>query len=265
MSVFGGVWFEAQALCFLLITASLYYLTSTKRLHWYIALLLFAFAVGCRPLDLVYTPIYVWFMHRHLSDSSGGTLPWGKSLLRMIPYFVPFAAVGLLYAIYNYVRFQSPFEFGHNYLPEFLESEHGQFNFRYILDNWRNIFQLPSYAADGSLTFPKFNGFAFYIANPLFVVWIVIMVQNLIKRRKPKLGLMLPLLIVLHMLLTLSHKTLGGWQFGIRYFIDMLPFVFLYIYLSVPKLDVKKYQVPLLAFALMINLYGTLWFYLSGN
>jgi len=165
-----------------------------------------------------------------------------------------------LYAAYNYIRFDNIFEFGHNYLPEFVEAEYGQFNVRYILQNLPNLFRLP-YFRDNRLTFPKFNGFAFYIANPIFIVYYIRLVKSLFNKnasaaKKVSLVMILACSLV-HIVLLLAHKTLGGWQFGIRYFIDLIPFLFYSISLS--DLKVNRYEIALFGFGLALNIYGTLW------
>jgi hypothetical protein len=262
MSVFGGVWFEAQALNILCTIISLYYITSDKRRHWYWGLLFYAFAVGCRPLMLDYLPLYIAILYKNMSSFDTKPKSWKQTVPGMLKYFIPFAATGLVYAVYNYVRFHNPVEFGHNYLPEFVQAKDGQFNLRYISQNWKNIFAMPSYV-NGRLSFPKFNGFAFYIANPFFIVFIIAIIQNIRRKKSALFTWSIPLLMVLHILLTLSHKTLGGWQFGIRYFVDMLPFAFYYMKQSDPKLTVHRYDMCIMFFAVLINLYGTLWFYLD--
>jgi hypothetical protein len=63
--------------------------------------------------------------------------------------------------------------------------------------------------------------------------------------------------------LLLAHKTLGGWQFGARYFCDLLPMVFL---LTVRRRRVTPFAVEavLAAAAVALNVYGAVWFYLGA-
>ena len=48
------------------------------------------------------------------------------------------------YCLYNYVRFDHPFEFGYNYLPEFSGVGNEQFGLQYIAANAYNIFLRPA-------------------------------------------------------------------------------------------------------------------------
>jgi hypothetical protein len=265
LSVYGGVWFDAQTLSFLLTVMSIYYVTSPRPKSWYWGMILYAFAIGCRPFQLIYLPLYIWMLYQNTRSQHHASSAKGKSyslMSQVYVYLIPFAAIGILYALYNYIRFDNPLEFGHNYLPEFVQAADGQFHLKYIAQNWPNLFALPTIQPDFSLSFPKFNGFAFYIANPIFILLFVYLFRN-VQNRQRLTAWAIPALILIHILVTLSHKTLGGWQFGIRYFVDMIPFVFLYIYSSVQQLKIQTYQIPIMAFAVMINVYGTLWFYLN--
>jgi hypothetical protein len=49
-----------------------------------------------------------------------------------------------------------------------------------------------------------------------------------------------------------------GWaQFGYRYSLDFLPFVFLLVVLAVPRL--RGYHLPLIAASVLVNAWGVLW------
>ena len=41
---------------------------------------------------------------------------------------IPAMIIAIMYMYYNYIRFGNIFEFGHNYLPEFLEAEYKEFD-----------------------------------------------------------------------------------------------------------------------------------------
>jgi hypothetical protein len=51
-----------------------------------------------------------------------------------------------------------------------------------------------------------------------------------------------------------------GWaQFGYRYGLDFMPFLFLLVAISVPRL--RWYHVALIAASILVNLWGVLWIY----
>ena len=69
---------------------------------------------------------------------------------------------------------------------------------------------------------------------------------------------MLPILAVLHLLIICCHKTLGGWQFGNRYLLDMMPYLFFGLTLWKPKGEkFVQWNTVILVFGFAINLIGT--------
>ena len=148
---------------------------------------------------------------------------------------IPVVFIALAYMLYNCARFDNPFEFGHNYLPEFTTSEYGQFNINYFGENFSQL--VSQFVPLDQLFNTEFPvSFAFYLANPLYILWWYRSIKNMIKTRKiSKTRLLFSVAIILNILLICCHKTLGGWQFGARYTCDMLPFVFLCIMISTKK------------------------------
>ena len=43
----------------------------------------------------------------------------------------------------NAARFGNPMEFGHNYLPEFVRAEKGQFSLSYAMGHLKQLLRLP--------------------------------------------------------------------------------------------------------------------------
>ena len=232
----GGPWFAAQTLALLLTMAALYTALSPRKAGLYISFPLLALAVGCRPFQIVYF-IYLAYLaaRRH-----------SFRILRTWSYYIAPAVIGGTYMWYNYIRFGKLFEFGHNYLPEFMRDPIGQFSLKFISSNARSFFRIfPSYS-DGKLEFSKF-GFCFYVANPLFIFAALCLAAALsrifVKRavlpdrtaRQAGKGVIsadtdnliqvfgLAVLCGIHLLLLLMHKTNGGWQFGMRYTVDIVP------------------------------------------
>jgi hypothetical protein len=272
VSVIGGVWFQAQSLSFALTCLSILFITSDKKSHWYLSLAFWAMAVGCRPFQIIYFPVYVYIIYQKLQKEGFDTKAFLKTLTKIL--IVP-AFIGFLYAAYNYIRFGNPLDFGRLYFEEFANEAHGEFSIHYLLSNWRNIFRLPL-NENNEIQFQKFNGFAFYIANPFYIVFLAAFFASVFMAVRKKIkfdmfDLLIPGTILLHAIATLSHKTLGGWQFGLRYFIDMLPMAFLYVLIKSTKVnEFKKYQlsitlstVPLIIFSVALNIYGTLWLFLE--
>ena len=272
----GGVWFQAQALALLLTTGAFYFILGGRDRDYYTACILLACAVGCRPFQLIYFIPCAYIMAKQ----------YDFKILKTWKFYVAPAIIGGIYMWYNYIRFGNPLEFGHNYLPEFMRMPDGQFGWAYFGQNFANAFgEIPHFTAEG-LSFNQF-GFAFYIANVIFILAVVSMVFRIgIPSRRPSSRLrtrltdsytpemwILIACITAHLLFLLLHKTLGGWQFGSRYTVDMAPATLVLIELAVQPLFVthRKGQKPpgkklrlafsiiagiLLVFGGILNLYG---------
>ncbi|MBE5758452.1 MAG: hypothetical protein E7332_00250 [Clostridiales bacterium] len=258
MSTNGGVWFMAQTMCFALCSMALYYAVLGKRI---LANTLIAFSVGCRPFSLLW---YFFFILYYLIEDLQNEKPDCKKIVRLLlsqwKYFVIPAIVGLCYMGYNYARFGSPLEFGHNYLPEFQQD--AQFSASYILGNLCNILLKPVLIdADLHLHYTNFNGFMMYIANPIYLIFMAYFFRDL-KKLCP-LRKAIAILLGVSLVLLCSHRTMGGWQFGTRYTTDFIPFVFFYLLLTKTKDGLPVLQKPahwvwaVAACAVLFNLYGT--------
>ncbi|MBD5558881.1 MAG: hypothetical protein HDQ87_00760 [Clostridia bacterium] len=258
MSVFGGVWFIAQGFNLALTTGAVWAMLCRRPA---LSLALVGFAVGCRPFSIcLLAGLWIFFVwniwHR---DKPGGRL-WRAVRILIIP-----ALTGACYMAYNQARFGDPFEFGHNYLPEFAQAELGQFDPAYIGENAWNIWMRPIYfGSDGSLVFPEFDGFMFFVANPLFLVFLAYLIRDIVRRRFRRRQALIVICFAANMLLLLSHKTFGGWQFGARYTVDLLPYALLYL-LADGVMRPKRAVLFAGAGAVMLNAYGALaLYYLMG-
>jgi hypothetical protein len=205
----------------------------------------------------MYVPVVLLTLWQGLRRPGEG---FSKALVRMLPRLILPALLALAYGIYNAVRFGNPFEFGHTYLPEHMGAEHGQFSIAYMGQNLRNILRMP-YLEDGQLRFPFFFGFAFFIANPLFLLAAWRLISGAIKRRLVALDWVILACAALHFCLLLLHKSFGAWQFGTRYLVDTLPLLGWFV------LRAKKgpgfLQGLVMLWAVAFNIYGGLLFHLG--
>ncbi len=253
ISLTGWVWFSAQTQGFFFSVLAVYFIDSRNKRAWYFSFLCLGIAFACRPMNIVYAPLLLYLLYQNI----GGSDRMG-TFVRCIKYVLPLAAVGISAAVYNYVRFGSIFEFGHNYLPEFLNTP--QFALEYVPGNFLEILKLPGLQW-GSF-WPMFNGTLFFLVNPAFVLLAVRLAQR--QQDAKSIGYMLCLLV--HLLFLLSHKTMGGWQFGCRYLVDMLPFMLLIIGEQKEVNIIKQRTQALLPFVLVtvgiiVNIWGAVWYY----
>lgn len=231
IAVSGAVWHQAQALAFLCIAAAVCLMDAGRPTP---ALLLFALSVGCRPFDVLYAlPLFAMYLLRR------------KPLWPRLKTLWPGIALGLMvaacYAFYNYIRFDDPLEFGHNHLPEFSFQGGTQFSLAHIVQNaQRFLFALPFEATDANaLKFREF-GFSLFLANPALLYLSLSALYQMARRRFSWQHAAVFAPFALHTLLLLSHRTVGGYQWGARYFIDCIPYAFLWLLLPSPSPRVQK-------------------------
>ena len=237
----GAVWYQAQALGFLCIAAAVFLMDKDCPTP---ALFLYALSVGCRPFHVLYAvPLFALYCLRQ------------PSLKACIRKLWPGVALGLIvaasYALYNYVRFDDPLEFGHNHLPEFSFQGGTQFSFAHIIKNARTfLFSLPfEQTGTGALGFKAF-GFSLFLANPALLFLLVSALYTLARRHFTLRHAAVFAPFILHTLLLLSHRTVGGFQWGARYFIDCIPYAFLFLALTEGSVRTKK-GLYALCFALL--------------
>lgn len=257
LSVDSGVWFIAQllnnCLCILAINA---FLKDKKTLVYFFL----ALAVGCRPFTAIY--MIMFFLYYLIKERDKKII---KRLLDNIKPLIPAIIVAIIYMTYNYIRFDNILEFGHNYLPEFVNSEYGQFSIHYLLPNLNQLF-FNIIRIDKGLNLSFSKPFCFIIANPVIIMYIYHSIKNILKTKKINyLRLMIFIAIFINIVFICLHKTLGGWQFGARYTCDFLPFIFLAIMLfkgeKNEKLKIDKFEISCMIFGILLNVFGTIIMY----
>lgn len=252
VSLIGGVWYEAQILCFLF---SICAIVAMQRQHPMLSCLCFALSVGCRPFSICLGPVLLML---YLEDAKLKRLSLRQSFRRLMPGLIVGLCIAACYGAYNYVRFGNVFEFGHNYLPEFTSSEHGQFSLYYIAQNWKTLFfGAPFHITKAQLTFEKF-GFSMFLSCPILIcnlVWFI--KDDLLSRSMTRTKWVILLMGALNLLLLLMHKTLGGLQFGMRYALELVPMCFTWLLLSPDRRALTRWESTILGFGLIFNLVGS--------
>lgn len=253
----GYVWFIAQNMCFTLSLMALYYAVQKKG---GIALACWACAVGCRPMVAFFLPVLLVILWRAVKKTETN-VTFAKVLKTQWKWAIAPALIAAVYMVLNYMRFGSPLEFGHNYLPEFTRTKTGQFNLAYLWGNLKNLFRLPQ-ATDGSgpLRFFVYDGMAFWLLTPLFITVFAALVYHLVRAGKKDivLSILIPVLFVVHVLFVCCHRTMGGFHFGNRYLLDALPYLFYGLLVWKPQGHwFAKWNQPLFYLGLTINVVGT--------
>ncbi|MDD2647816.1 MAG: hypothetical protein PHU22_03305 [Eubacteriales bacterium] len=212
----GAVWYQAQTLAFMLIMGSVSLMVRRKTC---LSLLLFALAIGCRPNDAPYLLVLL-AMHFYNCKKDGQS--FAASLRALLPGIACGILVAVCYGAYNYVRFGSPLEFGHGYLPEFTRDNEAFFDMSRIAGNSsRFLIGLPFSHGGASM---EIFGFSLFIANPITTVTLLYMLLMLIKKRLDWRSVAVIIAICAEAVMLLSTHNGGGFQYGARYFVDLIPY-----------------------------------------
>ncbi len=258
MLMTGAVWYHAQVLALVLTVLAVEQMSANSPT---IALVLYALAVGCRPFNALYGPLLM-LMYLCAEHSTGKQL-WTR-VRSLLPGVLLGLLIAFLYGWYNFARFGNVFEFGHNYLPEFSFQGGKQFSFSHIGENIRTfLFGVPLANENGTLHLQRF-GFSLLIANPAFLGLFSWALFDAFKRHISWKQAIILLVYAVHLLLLLSHRTFGGFQYGARYAVDCLPYVLLY-WLYRPRQNTSSpMMLGLLALGTVLAVWGSLTISLPG-
>lgn len=239
----GGVWFQAQVLNFAFTVWGLFFWLKKQYAP---AFFLLALAVGCRPFTALFA-VVLW-----LGAALGAAKErrWG----RLAAFTAPPAAVALALRWYNFIRFGNPFEFGHSYLPEFVR-DGGQFTLENFWQNLWNVLRPVTLTSSLELSFSTFNGFCLFVASPIFLLWAVDIVRAAAEKRLAAKDLLAPALALITLATLCLHRTMGGWQFGARYTVDLIPLA-LWWYLTRPRRPLGTGALWLAGAGALFNFYG---------
>ena len=222
----GAVWYQAQVLAFLLTVAAEDRMDRDRPIP---GLLLYALAVGCRPFNALYGPLLVllYFLRRKAAGES-----LRKTFRSLMPGLLAGLSVAAAYGTYNMIRFGDPLEFGHSYLPEFSTQGGRQFSLVHLVKNAGTfVFTLPFENSAGRMRLKRF-GFSLFLANPVLLLALFWGFQDTVMRNiKKDQGLIL-LFALAHLVLLMPHRTFGGYQYGARYGVDLIPYALLYLSLK---------------------------------
>jgi hypothetical protein len=240
------VWAQGQAIGYALATLGLARVLDNERRGWRgpgPGYLLLALAVGCRPFYLFLTPLFVAL------DVRTSRRPLRSAAISAARWMTPYLAA---LALYNWIRFRNPLEFGHSHLAWARDLPGGIFGLGYVP---RNLYHAWLRLPDWSGSRPPLDfdpwGTAFWLNNAifLFALWGLARGRfDPVVRAAAWAGLLSiwpPLL---------AYETNGWRQFGYRFLIDLLPLGF-----AVFVFSYRRFTRPMLwaaLFSFVVNLYG---------
>lgn len=255
-----GAWFFAQNLCFLLAVMTIYYASNGKG-GW--ALFFWACSVGCRPMQIFFLPVVLLILY--IGEKKKSPELSGKKIVSNKIYWgIPAGCVALTYMVLNYLRFGSIIEFGHNYLPEFIRAEHGQFSVKYMSENLKSLLHFFQFDESGKIVIDHFGNLSFMLASPCVIFAILTLLACILKKEYRIVIFQSGIIAcaIAYLAVTIMHKTMGGWHFGNRYANDILPWIYLATVLGLSRVEkLGKYQIPIAVFGLCLNAIGNVVVY----
>ncbi len=182
-------------------------------------------------------------------------------LLRVAKFCVFPFVLGVATLFYNYIRFHSFTDFGYARIPGVLDEpwyNHGIFSYRYIPGQ---IWEMMWRSWETRSTFP------YLVPNPFSssILWsspfVLFALRSGACDRALKYVSWLAILVLC--ILLWMHGNSGGWQFGYRYAMVCLPWLFVIMLESSPK-KLKPLEWAAYGFSFVANIYATWLFHWTG-
>lgn len=252
---FAGAWHIALGVAVVAQLAALYFILI--RFNPFLAGTCFAVAFGNRTEILLLAPIFLYLIYRRTTAENESGNPW-----RYLDRFVAIPiALGVATLVYNYARFNSPFDFGYARIPGVLEEpwyRHGIFSLYSIggnaqamlFESWNRISRFPYFVPTG------FGG-SIFISSP-FLIYLF----RFGARDATLKWLSWSAIVVLTFVLWI-HGNPGGWQFSYRYAMELLPWMFLILLENSPP-KIRWHEIVLFVVSVAINALGT-WLFLRSE
>lgn len=207
----------------------------------------FALAFGNRTELILLAPVFIYFLHVTKKEDC--------YLLRDAFNFCicPFV-LGVLTLFYNYLRFDSIFDFGYARIPGVLEEpwyRDGLFSLSAIPQNFYQMF-LAGFRINPDFPYLVPSGFggSIFLVSP----FLIMLFRFRDGDNRIVISSWCSILAILFVLF--CHGNPGGWQFSYRYAIELLPWFFLII-LETSSKFLKPISFSLIFISIVINSYGT--------
>jgi len=263
----GGAWQLALGLALVGLLGAIYFTVYNR--HPMLAGAFFALAFGNRTEILLTAPIFLYLLYRPNPTSNSperelnpDVEPNAHGNVRACAVFcaIPFV-LGISTLIYNYVRFDSITDFGYARIPGVLNEpwyNHGIFSVYYIPRQfWEMVLRLWEFRPTFPLPMPNPFSSSILISSP----FLLFAFRTGARDKILKYLCWVAVLIICVMLW--MHGNSGGWQFGYRYAIAVLPFLFVIMLESSPK-KVTALEWGAYTVAFILNAYATWLFHWSS-
>ncbi len=146
----------------------------------------------------------------------------------IIVFGFPIFVFLFLFFLYNYLRFQNPFEYGYQYLEEaprlaYIRENNGIMSFRNIpMNMWYMVAEIPKLTyRDGIILDFNLNGNSiFFLTPPFLAIFLTLPIIRKRKRLDPYITSLL-LTVIVTTLPNIAYYNAGWVQFGYRYSLDI--------------------------------------------
>jgi hypothetical protein len=261
----GGAWQLALAFAFVGLLGAIYFAVYNR--HPLLAGAFFALAFGNRTEILLTAPMFLYLLwrkselpevsgRRNLRVTSGGSDARDGAMFCALPFLL-----GVSTLLYNELRFHSFTDFGYARIPGVLDEpwyNHGIFSIYYIPRQiWEMLLHLWELRATFPLPMPNPFSSSILISSP----FLLFAVRPGARDKVLKYICWTAVLVICVVLWT--HGNSGGWQFGYRYAIAILPFLFVIMLESSPR-KVTPLEWAAYTVASVLNAYVTWLFHWSG-
>lgn len=225
------------------------YLTSAEKRWKRVVLAAFgslfgALAFGCRPTaalaNLIVIPLFIEYLRTELPYSNTK-----KNIMKLVGRIciiaLPYVIIGTLLMVYNYSRFENPFEFGQAYqLTAFDQSKYGNFfeNFSTVRTVNGILYNFIGFTPIiGEFPYVYYN--SAFVNFPILLIGFAVFSENVWKKAKEhKMRLFLMVLFVLPILITILQIAWApGNGSAERYRMDIYCIMTLFVFLVIGFLN----------------------------
>lgn len=253
---FAGAWQLALGFAMLGELGAIYFTVFNRKPL--IAGLFFAFAFGNRTEILLTAPIFLYLLNRSDAVETSASRKLKFDLSATILFCCGPFILGVATLFYNYIRFGSPTDFGYARIPGVLNEpwyQHGIFSVRYIPRQiWEMLLRLWEFRE----TFPYLTPNPFSSSILLSSPFLLFAFRSGFRDRILKY-LSWAAVAVLSIILWM-HGNSGGWQFGYRYAMVLLPWLFI-ILLENSRKEISKPEMAIYIFSIIANAYSVWLFH----
>jgi hypothetical protein len=248
-SVVGQVWFTAQIVAVTLSIGYVWASIDARRPGW--AGLFVGLGVATRPPWLV-VPLFLLEALRVSGGREGLRTPAGRRAFahRLLLFAIPIVALGVALGLYNYQRFENPFEFGHRFLAVQWQERmfrYGLFNYHFLSRNLATaLVLLPRIMTHYPFVKISQHGMSLLVTSPTLV-------YTVLPQRRSPLTRALWVTIATTALPSLLYQNSGYVQVGYRFSLDYM--VMLVVLLAIGDRPLTRRFRGLVLLSIAVNLF----------